>query len=296
MRRVRGIYRWTDCGYLAGWRMQVHYRNGGYRILDGHNRIVFHGTEAGCRQRLEEIGQREHLSLPTERLIVLLHGLGRNAWTMSSLARYLARSWPGTETVLYQYASTSAPVVEHARHFIRFMEYAQQSSQVHFVAHSLGNIVLRRAFRLAELNQWRLPRLGNLVMLAPPNQGSQLALRMRSFAPVAWFTGAPLQQMGRDWRSFEQELAIPACPFGIIAGRMPGLEGFHPFLSGANDAIVTVEETQLPGASDFLEVNVPHSWLMNSPSVRAATLSFLKSGRFQATEAVAPVQSAPAKE
>lgn len=295
MTRVRGIYRWTDCGYLAGWRIQAHYRNGSYRLLDPRNHAVCRGTEAGCRQRLAEIAHRDGLSPPTGRLVVLLHGLARNAWTMAALGRYLRRSWPPTEVIVFQYASTAAPVVEHARHFIRFMEYARAASEVHFVGHSLGNIVLRRAFRLAELGQWTLPRLGKHVMLGPPNQGSQIAMRLQAFMPVAWFTGAPFMQVGRDWDSFEQELAIPPCPFGIIAGRMRALDGLHPFLSGPNDAIVTVQETQLPGAADFLEANVPHSWLMNSRPVQVATLSFLKSGRFNAAEAVAPVQSAAAK-
>lgn len=296
MTRVRGIYRWTDCGYLGGWRMQAHYRSGGYRLLNPHGRVAFHGTEAGCRKRLEEIAEREGLSRPTKRLVVLLHGLARNAWTMAPLARYLQRSWPDTEVIAFQYASTAAPVLQHALHLIRFMEYAEQASEVHFVGHSLGNIVLRRSYRLAELGQWRMPRLGKHVMLGPPNQGSQIAMRLQRFTPVAWFTGAPFMQVGRDWQEFEPELAIPPCPFGIIAGRMRGLDGLHPWLSGPNDVIVTVQETKLPGAADFLEVNVPHAWLMNSRTVQAATLSFLKSGRFSGDKPVAPVQSVSAKE
>lgn len=295
MTRVRGIYRWTDCGYLAGWRMQAHYRDGTYRLLNPHNGVVYRGTEAGCQRRLGEIAAHEGLSLPTRRLVVLLHGLARNASTMASLARYLRRSWAETEVIAFQYASTAAPVLQHAQHFIRFMEYAQQASEVHFVAHSLGNIVLRRAYRLAEQNQWHLPRLGKHVMLGPPNQGSQIAVRLRAFAPVAWFTGAPFMQLGRDWEEFEQELALPPCPFGIIAGRMRPLERLHPLLSGPNDVIVTVQETMLPGAADFLEVNVPHAWLMDSRTVQNATLSFLKSGRFSGDKPGAPVQSVPAK-
>lgn len=293
--RVRGIYRWTDCGYLAGWRVQAHYRNGAYRLLNPHNGIAFQGTEAGCRKLLGEIGEREGLSRPTKRLIVLLHGLARNAWAMSSLGRYLQRSWHDTEVIVFQYASTTAPVVQHANHFIKFMEYAEEASEVHFVGHSLGNIVLRRAYRMAEQGQWQLPRLGKHVMLGPPNQGSQIAVRLQRFTPVAWFTGAPFMQVGRDWQGFQPELATPPCPFGIIAGRMQVLDGLHPFLSGPNDVIVTVQETHLPGTADFLEVNVPHNWLMNSRAVQAATLRFLKSGRFRDADAMAPVQSEPVK-
>lgn len=290
MTRVRGIFRWTDCGYLGRWRLQAHYKSGNYRLLNPRGWVVCHGTEATCRQELTQNGERERLVRPTGRLIVLLHGLARNAWTMAAMANYLRRQWPDDEIIAFQYASTSAPVAQHARHFVKFMEYAEKASEVNFIGHSLGNIVLRRAFRMAETGEWHLPNLGRFVMLGPPNQGSQIAVRLRSFVPVAWFTGAPFMQVGRDWSAFQPELATPPCPFGIVAGRFVLLEKFHPLLDGPSDAIVRVEETQLPGASDFLEVNVPHAWLMNSRVVQLATLNFLKSGRFQLADGTAPVQ------
>lgn len=291
MTRVRGIYRWTDCGYLSGWRLQAHYRDGSYRLLDPRGRSVCRGSEAACRQELTQIAERQRLRQPTGRIVVLVHGMARNAWAMSSLGKYLRRSWPETEVVAYQYASTSAPVVQHARHLVRFLEVAQRACEVHFVAHSLGNIVLRRAFRLAETGEWRLPQLGRHVMLGPPNQGSQIARRLQNCLPIAWFNGAVFMQLGRDWQTLEQELAIPPCPFGIVAGHLPALARFHPFLDGPTDLLVRVEETHLSGEADFLEVNVPHNWLMNSRRVQRATLSFLKSGRFDHERAQPPVQS-----
>jgi triacylglycerol lipase len=290
MTRVRGIYRWTDCGYLSGWRVQSYYRDATYRLISPRNRIVYQGTEAACRQELVHLAERERLERPTGRLIVLLHGLARNAWAMSSLARYLRREWPGADVVAYQYASTSAQIDQHARHFIKFMEYADQCSAVDFVAHSLGNIVLRRAFRLAEEGQWRLPRLGSHVMLGPPNQGSLIAARLQNFKPLAWFNGASFMQLGRDWGSFVSDLATPPCRFGIIAGHISLATRFHPLLDGPSDLLVRLEETHLPGESDFLEVNVPHHRLMSSRRVQAATLSFLKSGRFNSHGVPAPVQ------
>jgi hypothetical protein len=105
---------------------------------------------------------------------------------------------------------------------------------------------------------------------------------------VAWFTGAPFIQLGRDWSVFESELATPPCPFGIIAGRLTWFDRIHPVLNGPHDFIVSVEETKLPGAADFLEVRAAHNWLMNSRQVHVATLSFLKSNRFSLPEVVHP--------
>ena len=289
MTRVRGIYRWTDCGYLSGWRLQVHCRGRTYRLLNPRGRVVCRGSEAACRQQLAQSGERERLVRPTGRLIVLLHGLARNAWSMSSMARYLERSWQRSEVVVFQYASTTAPITQHARHLIKFLEYAEQSSEVHFVAHSLGNIVLRRAFRLAEEGEWRPPQLGKLVMLGPPNQGAQIAAHLHRLKPIAWLNGAAFVQLGHDWASCALELATPPCPFGVIAGHMSLITKLHPLLKGPTDMLVRVEETHLAGEADFMEVNVPHAWLMNSRGVQAATLTFLKSGRFHPVDAPAPV-------
>lgn len=279
--RVPGIYRWTDCGYMCGWRLQAHYRSQRYRLLTPSGQMVCGGERDVCQSHLQSVIEREQLARPTQRLVVLVHGLARNAWTMAALGRYLSKHWSDTEVILYQYASTTAPVVDHARRLTEFLEYGRDASEVHFVGHSLGNIVLRRAFRMAEQGQWQLPRLGRHVMLGPPNQGSQIAQRLERFFPVAWFTGAPFMQLGRDWQSFRQELATPPCPFGVIAGRIGLIDRWHPMLEGPSDVIVRVAETQLEGQADTMEVNVPHAWLMHSPQVQAACLQFLRTGRFR---------------
>jgi len=281
MSYVRGIYRWTDCGYLCGYRIQVHHRHGNYRLLDPKGHTLERGSRAACQQALAGLANSQGLEHPRGRMVLLLHGLGRNAWSMSSMSRYLQRTWPGTEVIAYQYASTAANVTEHARHFIEFMAYSDQASEVNFVAHSLGNIVLRRAFRLAELGQWQLPKLGRHVMLGPPNQGSQSAQRTRWIKPLAWFAGPPFKQLGVGWQNLEPELAVPPCPFGIVAGRIRFADSLHPILDGPSDLIVRVPEAELPGAADFLVVSELHSNLMNNRNVQAKTLHFLKSGHFE---------------
>ena len=136
----------------------------------------------------------------------------------------------------------------------------------------------------AGAHRGRLPARGRVPDLP------QIAARLQNWGPIAWFNGSAFMQLGRDWHSFAHELAVPPCPFGIIAGHLPLVTRFHPFLSGATDLLVRVDETHLAGEADFLEVNVPHNWLMNSRRVQAATLSFLKSGRFSPSGVPSPVQ------
>jgi hypothetical protein len=51
-------------------------------------------------------------------------------------------------------------------------------------------------------------------------------------------------------------------------------------LSGANDGVVTVAETELPGARDSVTVHVGHSLMLLSPTVARQTEQFLRTGRF----------------
>lgn len=284
MTRVPGAYRWTDCGYLSGYRIQAHHRDSTYRLLSPRGRTLCKGTYEACKQQLVQTAEREQLKRTTGGIIVLLHGLARNAWSMTSMERFLQRRWPEAEVISFQYASTSASITRHAQHLVRFLEATQLASEVHFVGHSLGNIVLRRSFQMASQGDWNLPPLGKHVMLGPPNQGSQIARKLTWFRPLTWFNGLSFLQLGRDWKNFESELATPPCPFGIIAGRIRPLDRIQVLLDGPNDFLVTVEETRLSGASDFLEVSVGHAWLMNNRRIQKAVDSFLRHGKFSGTK------------
>jgi hypothetical protein len=126
-----------------------------------------------------------------------------------------------------------------------------------------------------------------MVMLGPPNQGSDLA-RM---AARVWGVAARAEGAARDlivdWPNVATRLAVPACPFGIVAGGTGNDRGFSPLLEGDDDAVVRVAETRLEGAADFLIVPVHHAAMMRDPAVQRATAAFLETGRFDPADAAA---------
>jgi hypothetical protein len=77
-----------------------------------------------------------------------------------------------------------------------------------------------------------------------------------------------------------QDLAVPTCPFGIVAGGKGDDRGYSTLLAGDDDAVVRVAETHLDGADDFLLVPVSHAAMMKNATVQRATVSFLETGRF----------------
>jgi hypothetical protein len=99
-----------------------------------------------------------------------------------------------------------------------------------------------------------------------------------------WGVAARAEGAARDllveWPAVTEKLAVPPCPFGIVAGGTGTEQGFSPLLDGDDDAVVRVAETRLEGADDFLVVPVHHAAMMRHADVQRATESFLKTGRF----------------
>ncbi|MCS5617531.1 MAG: hypothetical protein NZ658_05990, partial [Pirellulales bacterium] len=157
-----------------------------------------------------------------------------------------------------------------------------------FGGYSLGNLVVRRWMALADEAQ--LGRIHRVVMLGPPNQGSQLARMAAGIWGISPHVEGSARELVYDWARVAPGLAVPPCDFGIVAGGKGDDAGYSMLLEGDDDAIVCVEETRLEGARDFLLVPVHHAAMMKSPAVQRATETFLQTGRFP-DRSSAPEQS-----
>src|SRR6185295_16595733 len=90
---------------------------------------------------------------------------------------------------------------------------SDRTVKIHFVTHSLGGIVLRQYMLTHPVKN-----LGRVVMLAPPNQGSELADRFQHNFLYKFFTGPAGQELGTDPVSVPNRLGPAAFEVGIIAG------------------------------------------------------------------------------
>ena len=143
----------------------------------------------------------------------------------------------------------------------------------------MGGIVLR-----TYLQTHTLPNLGRVVMLAPPNQGSEVVDKLGWFPPFAWFNGPAGLQLGTNPESLPNRLPPPSFELGVIAGDRT----INPLLSvlipGKDDGKVSQARVQTTGMKDFIILHVTHTFMMRNSHVIAQTMHFLKTGLFQKSE------------
>lgn len=215
------------------------------------------------------------------RPVILLHGLGRSAHSMYELSNALIAADFQPYTV--DYPSRQMSIQEAADFVERRIERDLDGQTLFAVTHSLGGVVLRH---IRKRFDWR-----RIVMLAPPNNGSAAAMSMlqtgldfvtetfkRAFGPAAGELGSATQR--------ERPFPFPPAPFAVIAGTRP--VSMTSVISGRalgpdveHDGTVTVEETKLPGMSDFATVHVGHTDIMNHPETIRLTTRFLERGTFR---------------
>lgn len=212
---------------------------------------------------------------PDRETVILLHGLGRTAGSLQALERHLRRS--GYDVVNLDYPSRRHDVAALTRDYLAPVIAAHRTeTKLHFVTHSLGGILLR-----VHLRDHPVPNLGRVVMLGPPNGGSEVADRLRERWYYRACNGPAGQQLGTDglagtlgaWPAGAGEL-------GIIAGNRSLNPLFSTWLPGPDDGKVAVARTRLDGMKDFLVVPHAHTWMMRRPAVIDQVLAFLRDGAF----------------
>ncbi len=288
---------WADELLFRGYRIQRNVLTGHYRLLDGQDIRRVWGTYEQCVAALDEIKRRDKLSPLSGKVVIVLHGLGRTRSSLSGMAKFLEQN--GDYTVLaVSYPSTMAEVEEHAKSLGKVIENLEGIDEIDFVAHSLGNLVIRRLLydQLNNSSHHTVdPRIKRIVMLGAPNNGAQLAVAISRNSLARELIGVPGRELADGWAELSTHLATPPCEFGVIAGGKATIMGIIHLLNGDNDLIVTVEETRLRGARDFLRLPVMHTFLMDDPRVQIATLSFLNHGYFIADNQRHPIEEPPQK-
>lgn len=208
--------------------------------------------------------------------VVLLHGLGRSP--LSMLPLQVALEAVGYATWNRGYDSTAAPVEALADVVGEAVAdcRARRATRIHFVTHSMGGILVRAYFAANVV-----PEAGRVVMLAPPNHGSEIVDAHRERGWFRWATGPAGQQLGTGADSVPNTLPPLALEVGIVAGRGSSDPWFGGLFAGEHDGKVSVASARLDGMKDFVVVDGGHTFMMDSPEVIRQVKAFLAAGAFQ---------------
>jgi len=206
--------------------------------------------------------------------VVLLHGLVRSARSMEKLEEQLQAD--GYRVVNVDYASRSDEIEDLTDQYLPdAIDACGDVQRINFVTHSMGGIMLRYWFSgNAQV------RPGRTVMLAPPNQGSELVDKLQGLPGYKWLNGPAGYQLGTGDDSLPLQLGPANFEVGVIAGSASFNPLYSSLVPGDDDGKVSVERARLAGMSDFIVLEHSHSWMMRADPVIYQVRHFLSTGSF----------------
>jgi hypothetical protein len=211
-----------------------------------------------------------------QEFIILVHGLARSSNSMGKLEECLLENGYGVLNL--DYPSRSKSIQEIADKIVPgAIEFCRKKGarKIHFVTHSMGGIVVRYFLKYN-----KIPDLGRVVMMSPPNGGSTVVDELKDNFIFKWINGPAGRQLGTDHESIPKKLGAVDFELGIITGD----RSVNPLLSiiipGDDDGKVSVESAKVEGMKDFTVIHATHPFIMRNKQAIEKTLLFLKSGSF----------------
>ena len=213
-------------------------------------------------------------SAPEE--VILLHGLCRTSHSMAKMERALTEAGYPVKNV--DYPSRTASIQQLADDAIgKAVGECQRDGavKIDFVTHSLGGILVR-----SYLARHSVPSLGRVVMLAPPNQGSEVVDKLGKLFVFKWINGPAGSELDTGTNSMPNKLGPATFPVGVIAGDR-SINWINSLLiRGRDDGKVSVERTKLAGMSDHIIIHTTHPFIMRNREAIRQTIQFLRTGGF----------------
>lgn len=212
--------------------------------------------------------------------VVLLHGLARTSNSMEKLQTALEDH--GYKVANVDYPSREKPIEELSTIAVESGSQQcqeQKDDRIHFVTHSMGGILVRYY-----LEHKQIENLGHVVMIAPPNQGSEVVDKLATMPGFSLINGPAGLQLGTDNNSIPAQLGPVDYSVGVIAGTRTFNPLLSQFLPNPDDGKVSVENTKVEGMADFRSIAASHPFIMQNEQAIKHTIAFIETGAFPVKE------------
>ncbi len=216
--------------------------------------------------------------------VILLHGLARTSASMQKMQQTLTTLGYTVANVDYPSRQQTIDVLA-AEAIPRGLQMCrnQDAAIIHLVTHSMGGILIRQY-----LSEMGISNLGRVVMLAPPNHGSEVVDALRDVPGYHFLNGPAGLQLGTGGDSVPLQLGPVSVDVAVIAGTRSVNLALSTYLPNPDDGKVSVASARLDGMCAMLSVAVSHTFILQDDDVIAEVAQYLTSGRFSSDSAEYP--------
>ncbi len=209
----------------------------------------------------------------TTECVILLHGLARSAHSMDKMAEKLTEH--GYKVLNIDYPSRAYSIEELAEQTISDALKQCQGMRISFVTHSMGGILVRQF-----LSNHTVENLNKVVMLGPPNKGTEIVDRLSHLPGFSFINGEAGMQLGTGELSLPNQLGKANFDVGIIAGTQSINLLLSSLIPDTDDGKVSVESTKIDGMNDHIEMPTTHVFMMRNDAVIKQVICYLEQGKF----------------
>jgi hypothetical protein len=196
---------------------------------------------------------------------ILIHGMGRTPLAMSLLALRLRRH--NIQPHFFAYNVTFERWDKCTKRLERFIQRRVGNRAYIMIGHSMGSLLTRVV----------VPRIAHkpqaCFFLTPPTRVCKMA-RILTPRPTARLLGGEFARILAD-EQFMDSIPSLDVPAKIYAGTAGPRGRYSPFGNEANDGVLMVHETSLPGVP-LQTVHILHPFIMNSRVVTRDILNLTR--------------------